>query len=116
MPTTLLLDRPNWDLALDAEGNIALASEPYSVTQDVASACRLFFAELYYDTTRGIRYFQQVLGRPVPTSYLRAQLQAAALAVPGVLTATVYLDEVRERTVTGQIQITTSTGDAVVTL
>ena len=39
---TLLLDLTNWDLLVDASGNIAVASDPYSVAQDVASAVRVF--------------------------------------------------------------------------
>ena len=39
---TLLLDTLRWDLCLDVHGNIAVASDPYSVAQDVASAIRTF--------------------------------------------------------------------------
>lgn len=116
MATTLLLNRNGWDLCIDAERNIALASEPYSVTQDVASICRLFLGELWYDTTRGIRYFQQVLGKPISTTFLKSSLQQAALSVPGVLTATVYLTAIGDRSVNGQIQITTIWGDQIVEL
>jgi hypothetical protein len=116
MATTLLLDRTDWDLCIDAEGNIALASEPYSTTQDVASACRLFLGELWYDTTRGIRYFQSVLGKPTPIGYLKSALQAAALSVPSVQAATVYLQSRSDRSVTGQVQIVTGDGVQIVTL
>ena len=40
--STLLLDQTEWDLVLDASGNIALASPPYALAQDVASAVRTF--------------------------------------------------------------------------
>ena len=63
---TLLLDRTAWDLCLDSNGNIALASEPYSLAQDVASAVRLFLGECYYDTTKGIPYWTEVLGMLPP--------------------------------------------------
>jgi hypothetical protein len=39
---TLLLDVSSWDLCLDAAGNIAMASNPYSIAQDAASAIRTF--------------------------------------------------------------------------
>lgn len=113
---TLLLDRTAWDLALDASGNIAVASRPYSIAQDVASACRLFFGELYYDTTKGIRYFSEVLGQYQPVQVLKARLVAAALGVPGVLTAKVFLTAIAGRSVAGQVQITTAAGSAIVAL
>ena len=46
---TLLLDRTTWDLCLDANGNIAMATGPYAIAQDVASAVRL-----WHDTTKGV--------------------------------------------------------------
>jgi hypothetical protein len=58
---TLLLDRSLWDLTLDINGNIAMASEPYAIAQDVASACRTFLGECYYDTSQGVPYFQGML-------------------------------------------------------
>ena len=33
---SLLLDQAQWDIVLDVNGNIALASAPYSIAQDVA--------------------------------------------------------------------------------
>ena len=60
---TLYLDPQSWDLVLDTAGNIALAKDPYAKAQDVASACRLFAGELYYDTEKGIPYFEETLGK-----------------------------------------------------
>jgi hypothetical protein len=50
--TTLLLDRAIWDLSLDANGNIAIATGPYAIAQDVASAVRR--GELRHNTTKGV--------------------------------------------------------------
>lgn len=116
MATTLLLNRDGWDLCIDAEGDIALASEPYSITQDVASICRLFLGELWYDTSRGISYFQQILGQAISLTYIKSALQNAALTVPGVLQATAYIEALGDRSITGQIQIVTADGPAIVTL
>jgi hypothetical protein len=113
---TLLLDRSAWDLALDANGNIGRATAPYSVVQDVASACRLFDRELYYGPPKGIRYFDEVLGEYQPIQVLKARLAAAALAVPGVLSAKVFLTSVGQRGMAGQVQIKTASGPAIVTL
>ena len=116
MATTLLLDRDDWDLCLDASGNIALASEPYSQAQDAASAVRVFQGEAYYDTTLGVPYFSDVLGRYQPTQILRARMQEAALTVPGVTDATAVLVTHPNREMTGQIQIKSADGDQVISV
>lgn len=107
MPNTLLLDTVFWDLTVDSNGNIAMATEPYALAQDVASQCRLFQGELWYDTTQGVPYWQAILGQMPPLPYLKAQYQAAALLVPDVKTATVFIANITEtRIVSGQVQIT----------
>ncbi|MDE2434745.1 MAG: hypothetical protein KGM49_00660 [Sphingomonadales bacterium] len=104
MATTLLLDRGTWDCCLDASGNIALASEPYSKEQDVASECRVFEGECYYDTTIGIPYFGAILGAAVPIQIIKEKLITAAQRVPGVGKVTVYLTDIRDRALGGQVQ------------
>lgn len=112
MATTLLLDTENWDLTLDASGNIALASEPYAQLQDVASECRVFAGECWYDTTRGVPYFESVLGELAPVPVIKEQLAAAAKLVPGVTEATVYITSLSGRAISGQVQ--TNVGTATV--
>lgn len=111
---TILLNPQTWDLMVDASGNIAMASEPWSITQDVSSACRLFQGELWYDTAQGIPYLQQVLGQPLLVSFLAGQLEAAALTVPGVATANAFITGLVGRRLTGQVLITTTNGDTAV--
>jgi hypothetical protein len=107
---TLLLDRSSWDLVLDANGNIARASAPYALAQDAASAIRTFLGECYYDTAKGVPYFEQILGHFPSVSFMVSQFEAAALTVPGVVTARCYLDAIQDRVLTGQVQITDATG------
>jgi hypothetical protein len=104
MAATLLLDRTTWDLCADAAGNIAIATEPYSQEQDVASECRVFEGECYYDTTRGLPYFSSILGKMQPIQVLKERLVTAAELVPGVSKATVYLISISGRQVRGQVQ------------
>lgn len=111
---TLLLDTITWDLTKDINGNIALASDPYAIAQDVASACRTFYSELWYDTLSGLPYLQQILGKLPPAGFIKAQLVKAALTVPGVLTATCYLTGFINRELIGQIQITTTTQTLII--
>ncbi len=110
MAATLYLDRDSWDLAVDGTGNIAMATEPYALCQDAASECRAFQGECLYDTTRGIPYLSQILGKSTPIEYTKAQLVAAALLVPDVVSARAYLTSSSDRKLGGQIQITDSTG------
>jgi hypothetical protein len=111
---TLLLDRTTWDLVLDAAGNIAVASDPYALAQDAASAIRLFAGELWYDTTQGIPYFESILGRPPPIAFMKSRFVAAALTVPGVASAVAYITGIEGRTVTGQVQIISTSGQTAV--
>ncbi len=104
MATSLLLDRGNWDLALDASGNIAVASEPYSQSQDIASECRVYLGECYYDTTRGVPYATEILGQMQPVQVLKEQLGIAAERVPGVSEVTVILGSIKNREISGQVQ------------
>jgi hypothetical protein len=107
---SLLLDVTAWDLIADAAGNIAVASDPYSQAQDAASAIRLFFGELWYDTTLGVPYWQSILGKAPNVPYMKARFVAAALTVPGVVSATCFISSISGRKVTGQVQITNTLG------
>lgn len=104
MATTLLLDRDDWDICVDASGNIALASEPYAQPQDAASACRVFEGEAWFDTTLGVPFFAQ------PIQVVKARMVVEAEQVPGVVRAAVVLTEISDRTLGGQVQIDTGNG------
>lgn len=109
---TLLLDTDAWDLVLDANGNIAVASEPYALAQDVASAVRTVLGEVYYNTQLGVPYFEDVLGKLPPTALLIELINAQALTVPGVVSVQTIITGFTSRTVSGQIQFTTDQGDS----
>lgn len=109
---TLLLDTSLWDLFLDASGNIAVATEPYAIAQDVASAIKLFLGELYYDETKGLPYFDQILGEYPPASLVQAQVVAAALTVPDVVKARCVGLELSNRGLSGTVEVIDTTGVA----
>ena len=109
MSATLLLDPVAWDLMIDVNGNIAVASEPYALAQDAASACRTFLGEVFFDTTIGVNY-GAILGKQPSISFLKAQFVKAALTVPGVAAAQCFITSIQGRTVTGQIQVTSASG------
>lgn len=108
--STLLLAQDTWDLVQDAAGNIAMADAPYAEAQDVASACRLFAGELWFDTAQGVPYFAAILGKPVNVEFIKAQLEAAALTVPNIVSARCILARFADRVLTGQIQVIDATG------
>ena len=111
MASTLLLDPVNWDLTLDAAGNIALLAEPAALAQDAASAIRTFLGEGYWDTTVGVPWLQQILGRTPPNIPLvKQKLVAAALTVPGVASAQVFLLALSLRGCAGQVQVLPTSG------
>ncbi len=109
---TLLLDVGLWDLTLDASGNIAMAQAPYALAQDVASACRAVLGEVYYDTSQGVDYFGQIFGKTPPATVFQEMFVAAALTVPGVVSATCVLQsyDPSTRLATGQVQFVDSSG------
>lgn len=108
---TLLLDTASWDLVLDASANIAVASEPYSLAQDAASAIKTFLGECYFDSTIGVPWLQQILGRSPSLPLLKATLADVAETVPDVASAVVFISAFNDRQVTGQVQVTSeSTG------
>lgn len=107
---TLLLDRVAWDLVLDAAGNMAMASNPYAVAQDVASAIKLFRGELFYDTAKGIPYWTEVLGQLPPLALVREWLRAAALTVPDVANAVPTITAFENRRLSGYVEVTLING------
>ena len=108
--STILLDTEAWDMVLDSNGDIALANPPYAVAQDVASAIRTFLGECYYDTTLGVPYWQDFLGQPFSQSAVIQAMNAAALTVPGVVSANTVITSFTNRQVSGQVQFSTSDG------
>lgn len=111
MQKTLLLDQVAWDLVLDADANIACATNPYSIAQDVASAVRTFIGECWYDTSQGIPYWQEILGELPPISLVKSDIETAALTVKSVKTAICTLTSFEDRKLSGRIEITDAFGN-----
>lgn len=117
---TILLGIDTWDMVIDASGNIAVADVPYALAQDAASAIKTFLGECYYNTGLGVPYLNNsnaaaatsspLMGAAVNLPALKAALVTAAKTVPGVTSATVFISSVRNRVVSGQVQVTDSDG------
>ncbi len=100
---TLYLDPVSWDLSLTTDGDIAIAKKPYSTAQSVANAIRLFEGELYYDTEKGVPYFDEVLGRPHSFALFKHRMEEAALRVDGVKDVAVSVHQISERRLSGNV-------------
>jgi hypothetical protein len=96
----------DWDLHLDAFGNLSLTDPDVSLAQDVASAIRTFLGECWYDTSLGLPYFEAILGQRPPRSLVVAKIQQEALRVPEVGTAVVRFLGLKDRALTGVLAIT----------
>ncbi|MBS1057184.1 hypothetical protein [Gluconobacter kondonii] len=109
---SLLLDRSTWGLALDANGNLAVCTEPYSVIQDVACAVRTWLGECWYDTSLGLPYDSGIFDGASSIPLLRSQAEQAAMTVPGIAAAQCALIGPRaDRSVGGMIAVTLTTGE-----
>jgi len=60
---------------------------------------------------QGIPYFSAILGYAPPISLMKAYFNKAALAVPGVTKAQTFITGWTGRVVSGQVQITDSSGN-----
>lgn len=110
MPSTLLLNPETWDLLVDAGQNMAVAEEPYALAQDAASSIKLFRGEDYYDTTRGIPYWEEILGHWPPVRVMKSYFNRAALTVPNVVAAQSFIESIEDRRPKGQVQVTDRLG------
>ena len=74
-----------------------------------------FLGECYWDTQIGVPWLQQILGQRPTLALLKAQLAAAAMTVPDVAAAQVFISSFISRVVSGQVQVTSqSTGQVSV--
>lgn len=110
--STLYLDPETWDLAVDARGAIAIATQPYQTAQSVANACRLWRGEAPFNTDRGIPYDTEILGQLPPARQLAGWYEDEARTVPNVASAIANIDYAN-RTLSGQIQCTLTDGTVI---
>ena len=104
---TLFLLPDTWDLTLDSSGNIAIASDVYQQAQDIASACRVFRNDMYFNQNDGIPYQESILGKSsYPLGLYQSELHRAAMSVGGVVSANIKLNQLQNRVLTGIIEFT----------
>ncbi len=100
---TILLDVQTWDLTLDASNNIAIATSPYSVAQDMSSQCRQWKNDYIYNSNDGVP-LSSILGESPSLALVKSDFVTAAAQVPGVSNVVCFISSVKDRNVQGQVQ------------
>ena len=104
---TLFLKVDSWDLAIDTQGNLAIATEEYQQAQDISSSCRVFYGDDYYNKTDGIPYLESILGKSsYPISLYQRHLYGRSMLVSGVVSIDVKLYPLKDRIMKGTIDFT----------
>jgi len=112
---TLTLDE-NWDLSLNADGNIEIATGDYAIAQNCANAVRLFTNEAFFDRQKGIPHFSIELGSSVMASMavFKNAIREACLGVDGTTDCEIILNHNKEnRLEGGQISLETVNGSQI---
>lgn len=107
---TLLLDAAAWDLSLDANGNIAVATAPDSVAQDMSSQCRQWQGEFVYNQSDGVP-LATIVGETPSLALVKSDFAQAAGQVPGASNAVCFISAVTGRNLQGQVQATVTLAD-----
>ncbi|AOM39696.1 hypothetical protein [Xenorhabdus hominickii] len=105
---SLRLNPDDWDIMLDAAGDLAITQNPYAVAQDVACACSTFLGECWYDTTLGIPYYQRIFGHWPGTQLINAKMEQEALKLTYVQSASCTAVSDANRSINGVMVITDS--------
>ena len=101
----------DWDLCLDAFGNLETCNDDDAICQDVACALRLFTNDSYYEPSKGIPYRDIVLGVTPFESLVRSELINTAKSVDGVLDADVESFTIENRALILAMQCLTVNGN-----
>lgn len=107
---------PDWDLEIDENGNLAMLDGVDAILQNVSNEVRLFWHDAYFRYEGGIKWFSDVLGKPLQEAVLRDRLRTTALSVPGVVSVdNVVIEAIDEetRSLHGKIYVTTEAGNGV---
>lgn len=111
--TSIYLDPRTWDLAVDANGNIATCTSTYRRAQDIASSCRVFTKDLYFKQSEGIPYLESILGKNrYPIGLYQSELYRRSMSVSGVVSVNIKLNQLNDRELTGMIEFTDIEGQS----
>lgn len=108
---TIFLLPTTWDITLDSAGNLAVATEEYQQAQDIASSCRVFHGDDFYNKNDGIPYLESILGKSsYPIALYQRNLHDRSMLVNGIVSAEVQLQRLDNRVLSGSIIFTNENG------
>lgn len=108
---TLMLD-DSWDITLNNDGKIKVATGAYAIAQNGSNAVRLFQRDAYFDQQKGIPHFDVELGHSIAAvPILEARIRQALLQVEGISDALAVLEVEKERILGGNAYITLTGGE-----
>lgn len=95
-----------WDLELNAIGDITVVEEEEDLAQTVATAVRLFQKDFIYDEDLGIPYIEEILGQTNNSAFYEPYIRQEANRINGV--ANIELTDItfNNRELIANIQIT----------
>lgn len=99
---TIELDAGTWDVAV-VGGSFAIRKGAAAVAQDMSTAVRLFLGEYVYDALAGVPYLS-IFGQTTSLPILKSDISTAAAAIPGAENVVCYIESVKDRCVSGQVQ------------
>jgi hypothetical protein len=102
---------PDWDLQLDDMGNIATVDGGLQIAQDVATSCRVWKGEAFYDKERGVPYKEEILGQSPNLALLQSDFENEAKRIEGVASVEVVVDSFNDRKLVPDIRITLEDGE-----
>lgn len=86
----LAIDPETNDLFLDADGNLAVARKAEAVAQHVRQRLMTFRGEWFLDTSAGVPWLDQILGKQYDPALAEAVVKAEILDTDGVTEITSF--------------------------
>ena len=108
----MMLD-DSWDITLNSDGKIKVATDAYAIAQNASNAVRLFRNDAYFNASKGIPHFDIELGHSrAAVPVIESQMKKAMLAVEGVADAVAVLEIDKDRVAGGSAYITLQSGES----
>ncbi len=109
---TIILD-DNWDICLDAGGNISQDNGDYAIVQSVANACRAFTQDMFYNQDEGIPHFLVTFPNKPNTFIIADYLEKEAEKFDEVEKAEFTNISIENRVLYGDLELTLTSGESV---
>ena len=94
----IAIDQETGDIGLDADGNLSMVTGAHAVGQHVRQRLGFFQGEWFLDTTAGVPWLDDILGRRYSPALAEAVVKAEILATHGVTEITSFSVSFAQRT------------------